>query len=403
LIQFIKGDLKMKSKLIAVALLLMTAGTVVLYPFIDSSATGTTVQPPVPQGQKIEVVFVLDTTSSMSGLIETAKEKIWSIATTLAQAEQAPEIHMGLVAFRDRGDAYVTDVVDLNTDLDTMYGRLMQFAAVGGGDGPESVNKALYDAVHEISWSQDPSSYQVIFLVGDAPPHMDYFGEAQYPEIVRAATDKGIVVNTIQCGDVSATVAPWTEIARLGNGRYLKVDQAGGAFAVATPFDDEIAQLSAELDNTRLFYGNEEQMRELNGKVAATERLEEVATTGSRVRRAVFNATASGIVNLFGSQDLVENVSKGEVELEAIPQEQLPASFRELDRDEQEAKIGELAERRTELQQRIDALAESRADFIDERVAEEGGAESSLDRQIYDAVRAQAAPAGLSFESGPEF
>jgi uncharacterized protein YegL len=393
----------MKSKLIAVALLFVTAGAVVFYPFIDSSATVQPVEPPIPQGQKIEVVFVLDTTSSMSGLIETAKEKIWSIATTLAQAEQIPEIHMGLVAFRDRGDEYVTDVIDLSTDLDTMYGRLMQFAAVGGGDGPESVNRALNDAVHRISWSQDPSSYQVIFLVGDAPPHMDYQGEAQYPEIVRAATAKGIVVNAIQCGESSVTIAPWQEIARLGNGRYLKVAQAGGAFAVTTPYDDDLAQLSAELDGTRLFYGNAEQMTQLNAKVAATESLEEGATTGSRVRRAVFNATESGHKNLFGDQDLVDDISKGEVSLDAVPEEQLPAGFRELAKEEQERVIGELAERRVDLQQRIDALAESRAAFIDERVEAEGGAADSLDRQLYDAVRAQAAPAGLSFESGPEF
>jgi hypothetical protein len=279
----------------------------------------------------------------------------------------------------------------------------MQFAAVGGGDGPESVNQALNDAVNRISWSQDPSSYQVIFLVGDAPPHMDYQGEARYPEIVRAATAKGIVVNTIQCGDVSSTVAPWTEIARLGNGRYLKVAQAGGAFAVTTPFDDEIAQLSAELDGTRLFYGNEDQMKALNEKVAATERLEEIATTGSRVRRAVFNATDSGHANQFGDQDLVDDISKGEVSLDAVPEEQLPAAFRELDRAEQERMIGDLAGRRSELKQRIESLAESRAAFIDERVEAEGGATDSLDRQLYDVVREQAAPAGLSFERGPEF
>jgi Mg-chelatase subunit ChlD len=393
----------MKSKLIAAGLLLMTAGAVVVYPFVGSSATVQPAQSSVRQGQKIEVVFVLDTTSSMSGLIETAKEKIWSIATTLAQAEQAPEIHMGLVAFRDRGDAYVTEVVDLSTDLDTMYARLMQFAAVGGGDGPESVNQALYDAVHRISWSQDPASYQAVFLVGDAPPHMDYQGEVRYPEIVRAATDKGIIVNTIQCGDVPSTVAPWTEIARLGNGRYLKVAQAGSAFAVTTPFDKELAQLSSELDDTRLFYGDVDQMQELNEKLAATERLEEAATMGSRVRRAVFNATASGRLNQFGDQDLVDDVSKGEVSLDAVPAEQLPNSFRELDRVEQEELIGELARRRAALKQRIDSLAESRAEFIDERVAEAGGAADSLDRQLYDVVRDQAAPAGLSFESGPEF
>lgn len=396
----------MKAKLVAVTLILVTAGAVAFYPYLGSSAANRPtqpIQPPVPTGQKIEAVFVLDTTGSMGGLIETAKEKIWSIATTLAQAEQAPEIRMGLVAYRDRGDAYVTDVVDLSSDLDTMYGRLMQYAADGGGDTPESVNQALDAAVNRISWSQDPSSYRVIFLVGDAPPHMNYQGEARYPEIVQAATAEGIIVNTIQCGDMPQTVAPWTEIAHLGNGRYLKVEQAGGAFAVATPFDDEIAELAAELDKTRLFYGNEDQMTELRGKVAATERLTDVATTGSRARRGVFNATDSGHRNLFGDQDLVENVTKGDVSLEDIPEEELPEGFRELKPVEQQQRIEDLAGRRSELESRIDALAKSRSAYIDERVAEEGGAEDSLDRQLYDTVKDQAAPAGISLESGPEF
>ncbi|MGD8339506.1 MAG: vWA domain-containing protein [Gammaproteobacteria bacterium] len=393
----------MKARLLAVALLVFTVGTVVLYPYLDSSAAGPSGQPTSTATRKIEVVFVLDTTSSMSGLIAAAKEKIWSIATTLAQAEQSPEIHMGLVAYRDRGDAYVTDVVDLSTDLDTMYGRLMQYEAVGGGDGPESVNLALHDAVNRISWSQDPSSYQVIFLVGDAPPHMDYEGEAQYPDIVRAATAKGLVVNTVQCGDMQQTIGPWTEIARLGNGRYMQVAQSGDAFTVATPFDDEIAQLSAELDDTRLFYGDDAEMTLLEGKVAATDRLEAFASAASRARRAVFNATEAGYRNLFGDQDLVEDVTKGQVSLDAVPEAELPAGFRELNRVEQQRLIGELAERRSELQVRIDELAESRAAFIDERVEEEGGAAGSLDRQIYDAVREQSAPKGLSFEGGPEF
>ena len=99
--------------------------------------------------KRVEVVFVLDTTGSMGGLIAAAKEKIWSIASTLAQAKQAPEISMGLVAYRDRGDAYVTQVVDLIKDLDSMYAKLMQFRADGGGDSPESVNQALDDAINQ--------------------------------------------------------------------------------------------------------------------------------------------------------------------------------------------------------------------------------------------------------------
>ncbi|MEW8587194.1 MAG: vWA domain-containing protein, partial [Candidatus Thiodiazotropha sp.] len=142
----------MKSKIIAAALFAFTAGGIAFYPALKEvgAVNGPPTdpfQPPVVVGNtqeppKIEVVFVLDTTGSMSGLIQASKEKIWSIASTMAQARPAPEIRMGLVAYRDRGDAYVTRVVDLSEDLDSVYATLMDFRAAGGGDGPESVNQA---------------------------------------------------------------------------------------------------------------------------------------------------------------------------------------------------------------------------------------------------------------------
>ena len=102
---------------------------------------------------RIEVAFVLDTTGSMSGLIEGAKQKIWSIANQMASGQPAPEIRIGLIGYRDRGDAYVTRVFELTDDLDEIYGQLQQFRAEGGGDTPESVNQALHEAVSDLSWT----------------------------------------------------------------------------------------------------------------------------------------------------------------------------------------------------------------------------------------------------------
>ena len=163
---------------------------------------------PPPGGRAIEAVFVLDTTGSMSGLLEGAKRKIWSIADAMGGAQSGVPVRLGLVAYRDRGDAYVTKVVDLNRDLDSMYVKLMDFAADGGGDGPEAVNQALDAAINRMSWSQDRGTYKVVFLVGDAPPHMDYQDDVKYQQVVAAAAARGIVVNTIQCGTLSDTVAP---------------------------------------------------------------------------------------------------------------------------------------------------------------------------------------------------
>ena len=116
------------------------------------------------QSPVVDVVFVLDTTGSMSGLIQTAREKIWSIASTMASARPTPTIRVGLVGYRDRGDAYVTRVVDLSDNLDAVYAELMQFEAGGGGDTPESVNAALYAAVHAMSWSRARiTSYNVCY------------------------------------------------------------------------------------------------------------------------------------------------------------------------------------------------------------------------------------------------
>jgi hypothetical protein len=348
-------------------------------------------------------VFVLDTTGSMGGLIDAAKEKIWSIATTLSQANQAPEISIGLVAYRDRGDAYVTRVVDLSKDLDSMYATLMQFAADGGGDGPEDVNQALYDAIHNVSWSTDQSAYKVVFLVGDAPPHMDYQFGPKYPEIVAAAKAKGVVVNTIQCGGMRETVGPWQHIAALGGGKYFTVEQAGSAVAVATPFDAEIATLAAKLDETRLYYGSGEERERMNAKVAATAELTESASTEALARRGVFNATASGLANLVGEQELVHDVTSGRVDLDAVPPASLPAPLVGLSSEEQAQVIADTAKRRAELQQEISRLAGERDAFIESKLEDLGGAKDSLDRQIYDAVRDQAAGKGLTYETGPKF
>jgi Mg-chelatase subunit ChlD len=181
---------------------------------------------------RIEVAFVLDTTGSMSGLIDGAKRKIWQIANALASGKPTPEIRVALVGYRDRGDAYVTRVRDLTTDLDAVYAELQGYRADGGGDGPESVNQALRDARTALSWSRDPAVYRAIFLVGDAPPHMDYAQDVPWTESVRSARAAGIVVNTVQCGDSAETTQVWQAIAESGAGRYVAIRQDGGMLAL---------------------------------------------------------------------------------------------------------------------------------------------------------------------------
>ena len=354
--------------------------------------------PSVITQPKIEVVFVLDTTGSMSGLINAAKEKIWSIASTMAQAQTAPEIKMGLVAYRDRGDKYITQQVDLSEDLDSMYSKLMDYKAQGGGDSPESVNAALYDAVHKMSWNQDSNTYKVVFLVGDAPAHMDYQDDVQYPETLRIAGDKGIIINAIQSGNNRGTAKHWKHIAGLGQGNYFKVSNSGNAVAIATPFDNELATLSSQLDKTKVYYGTSDDRVRQEAKKAAGTKLYKESSVASQARRATFNSSSSGKKNFLGEKELVDQVASGDIALESIASDELPAAMRTMKPTEQATYIKEKSVERKELQSKIRQLAEKRDAFLKKKVETTGVGKNSLDLQIFEAIQEQSADKGLVYD-----
>lgn len=404
----------LKSFLLAGVLLAGTAAAVSLYPQAGVKHPAQQVAPIQPQVQphikpnaqlpqpKVEVVFVLDTTSSMSGLIDAAKNNIWSIATSMASAKPAPQMHMGLVAFRDRGDDYVTRVLDLSQDLDSMYASLLDFKAQGGGDGPESVNAALFAAVNNVSWSQDKNSYKVIFLVGDAPPHMDYQDDVQYPEILQQAKAKGIVVNCIQAGNNNSTKQIWQQIAQLNQGAFFQVEQSGSAVAMTTPFDEKLATLSKQLDDSRLFYGSKEQRSTLDKKAQAADKLHASAPASVRAKRAEFNSSKAGADNLYASSELVDGVASGAVDLDALAESELPEPIAKLTKKEQHDYIAKVALKRKQIQLEMERLGQQRQQYIVENL-DEAKADDSLDGKIYGAVKEQAKSKGLSYQSRPVF
>jgi len=400
----------MKPKLIVLSIFAATAVTVALFPTIqtalaNNSTPPTFIEPPAVtlpvaniEHPKIEVVFVLDTTGSMSGLIDAAKEKIWSIASTMASAQNSPDIKMGLVAYRDRGDEYITKNVALSSDLDSMYAQLMDFNADGGGDTPESVNQGLDDAVNKMSWSQDQQTYKVVFLVGDAPAHMDYQDDMKYPEIMALAKENGIIINTIQAGQDSQTTKNWQQIASLGEGHYFQVEQAGNAVAISSPYDKKMAELSKKLDDTRLYYGDEEEKRQQAKKESATRKLHQEASDEARARRAEFNSAPSGKTNFLGEGELVDAVASGRVDLSNIKNEDLPESIQAMPVEEQHSLIKQKAVERDNLNKEMKILADKRNDYIEQEVAASGGKKDSLDAKIFSSIRAQAKNKGLIYD-----
>src|ERR1700719_4578444 len=217
---------------------------------------------------RIEVCFVLDTTGSMGGLIEGAKQKIWSIANEMISAKPTPQLKLGLIGYRDRGDEYVVKSFNLTDYIDAIYGHLREFQAAGGGDFPESVNEALAEAIHKMSWSKDDKVLKIIFLVGDAPPHMDYPNSPKYPELCREAAKNDLIINTVQCGDATETKAIWQEIAKLAEGSYVAIPQSGNVAVISTPMDKELSQLNELIGATLIPYGDGKLQAEVHAKRA---------------------------------------------------------------------------------------------------------------------------------------
>jgi len=343
---------------------------------------------------RIEVCFVLDTTGSMSGLIEGAKQKIWSIANEMATAKPTPDIRMALVAYRDRGDEYVVKSFDLTNDIDAVYANLSGFRAAGGGDTPESVNEALNEAVTKISWSDNKQVLKIIFLVGDAPPHMDYDNAPRYPEVCQAAMKKDLTINTVQCGSIAETAPIWTEIAKLSEGSYAAIEQSGNMVAIATPMDAELAELNRKVGGTIVAYGSVAARRGVRAKQYAAE----IAPASVAADRLSFNAKSGVAVQ--GDGELLDSLSAGKVSYETLKKDELPEEWQKLGDKELKAEVEKKQKERSELQAKIQKLNQERdAYLVTERkkLAATDKADS-FDAKVAQTIRAQAAKKNIVYE-----
>jgi len=371
-------------KVVRAALLALSMGAVAAPAFAESPI-------PTEQPKRIQVAFVLDTTGSMSGLIEGAKRKIWSIANNLKNLDPSPEIEFALIGYRDKGDAYVTKTYAMTGDLQDIYGKLVAFSAGGGGDTPESVNQALNEAINDINWSQDAGVFRVAFLVGDAPPHMDY-QEVQYPAILRTARDKDIVVNAIQAGSMQDTTPVWKQIASLGGGDFARIEQDGGMQMVETPFDAEIQRKNIELNRTVIPYGTQSQQSKVREKTA--ESVAAAPSVASDMAAYISKSAKVGKV-VTGAGDLTEEVLSGKLDVTTLDEISLPDALRAMEPTTRGLYIEQKVNERVSAQQELGTLVEQRDAWIAEQRRNATAPADGFDLKVERMIEAQAAAKGF--------
>lgn len=353
--------------------------------------TGTFARSDVPTKNNIQLAVLLDTSNSMDGLIEQAKTTLWKIVNELAIAKkgEAPvQLEVALYEYGNDGlpssEGFIRQVSPLTTDLDRISEELFKLKTNGGS---EFCGQVIDNATKTLQWSRNNNDLKLIFIAGNEPFTQ---GQVNYKDSCKAAITKGIIVNTIFCGNFQEGInTAWKDGADRADGKYMNIDQNTHIVHIAAPQDAELARLGDELNKTYIAYGSMGQKK----KERQMAQDSNARSLGSAVMADRAAAKASKHYKN-ESWDLIDAQEEGVVELEKISEEDLPTEMKGMTTEERQKYINEQKEKRSELEKQIQKLQEDRRRFIAEKSKDQ---KNTLDDAIIEAIHEQARTKDYSF------
>jgi hypothetical protein len=341
----------------------------------------------------VELAICLDTSGSMDGLIENAKQKIWAIVNDLALAEPTPTLRVALLTYGNDGhfaeNGWVAIHTDFTEDLDLVSRELFALTTNGG---TELVARVIRTSVNQLSWNPSEKALKILVVAGNESAEQD--GEFAAGEMAAMAIARGILVNTIYCGNAMDEIAPgWKAVALRADGQFATMDQNQVALAIETPFDGRLGELSIAINATYLPYG------EL-GIAACENQAKQDANAAScnGWTAAARAATKGGKLYQNGHWDLVDACKDPAFELVKVKDADLPEAMRAMTAEQRAVHVAAMASKRAEIQVEITEVQAQRQAIIDEEVKKlQTAGQDSLDRAVRDAIRSQAAGKGLRF------
>jgi len=326
----------------------------------------------------VDAVIVLDVSESMQGLIDSARLKLWEIVNDLALSEPAPRLRVALISYghpdHDARAGWVRVEAPLSPDLDLVSQRLFELESEGG---TEYVARAVRIALDRLSWSESRDALKLVFVAGNERADQD--PQVRMEDVGADAVTRSVLVSAIFCGRGEDEAAQsWRDLARFADGSFATIDQRAGTIAVKTPFDADLAELSAELNETFVPLGEEGRKRVEN--LAGQDRNAEKMSPSAAATRAATKSSP-----LFSSGwDLVDAVESGEVRVVDVARDDLPEDLREMSPSELEIYVDTMGARREDLRRKIEDLAEQRRQFLGARA--NAGAKPAGESRAFDAV-----------------
>lgn len=344
----------------------------------------------------VDVAILLDTSNSMDGLINQAKSQLWNIVQQFSKAKkngQTPVLRVALFEYGNTrlpaAEGYIRQVVPLTDDLDKLSEALFALTTSGGD---EYCGQVVDEAITRLDWSKEPNGYKAIFIAGNEPFSQ---GSVDYRTACKRAIERGIVVNTIHCGNSSEGVnGKWQDGARLAEGEFFNIDQDRTVVQIKCPQDEIIIKLNAELNKTYLWYGaRKDRVRYAENQVAQDSNAQ-AAGDGVAASRVVIKA---GQVYSNENRDLVDTIKQDGDILEKLKEEDLPDALKNLAPAERQARVKEVAAKRAEVQTKINALAAEREEYLakeQKRLGDKTGG-ATLGDAVVSTIRKQLEKSGF--------
>ena len=313
---------------------------------------------------KIQVAILLDVSGSMGGLIEQAKAQLWNMVSTMGKAKCEtgnPKIEIALYEYgRSTNDAkagFIKQISAFTSDLDQLSQELFKLTINGS---EEYCGQVIYTSLNDLNWDVSSSNYKVIFIAGNE----DFLqGSIHYTKACNEANKKGVIVNTIYCGDrLQGIKEHWNLAGECGNGSYTNINQDAKIEDIPTPYDSTLVVLNYKLNGTYLYYGDA-------GMYGYTTQAKmDKANMGLSKSATAKRSAVKANQQLYNNAgwDLVDAARADSLVVQKVEMRTLPDSLKNKSREELQQVVNEKAKERGLIQSQIQNVAAQRQKYIND-------------------------------------
>lgn len=315
-------------------------------------------------GPPLEIVFILDVSSSTGGILESIQDNFWAINNEIARLKPMADYRIGIVgmgrpSFKPDNN-YVAVICDLTDDVDYAAGELFKFRDLRA-KGKVNIGDGIYTAVKDLKWSKDPNAIKLAFLVGNGAVDNGYSIHKACAQSV--ANDITIHMLYLQTYVSPRELPVWKELADTCHGTFNLITlQQKSKIVFEKNYDNDLLLEAINMMNsTYIYYGK-------HGKERAKTR-DELDYRASLVddmtteARGFFKAT-----DLYQGKnadwDLVDLSMKKSVDYTMINRNYLPPEIQEMSPTELKQYVEEKRYERQEYVTIIKMLTVKREEFL---------------------------------------